>query len=84
MVWILGSIISGIRISMDGKGRATDNIYIERFWRTIKQDHIYLNPASDGVQLFTGIKDFVDYYNNKKTHQGIDRNIPVNLYQKAA
>ena len=75
---------SGIRISMDGKGRATDNIYIERFWRTLKQDHIYLNPAPDGLQLFSGIKEFIDYYNNKKTHQGINRNIPVNLYRKAA
>ena len=74
---------SGIRISMDGKGRATDNIYIERFWRTIKQDHIYLNPASDGIQLFNGIKEFIDYYNNRKSHQGINRNIPVNLYRKA-
>jgi putative transposase len=75
---------AGIKISMDGKGRATDNIYIERFWRTIKQDHIYLNPATDGLQLFNGIKEFIDYYNNKKSHQGINRDIPVNLYRKAA
>ena len=44
-----------IRISMDGKGRALDNIYIERFWRTIKYQHIYLNPAEDGISLYMGI-----------------------------
>ena len=41
--------VEGIQISRDGKGRALDNIYIERFWRTIKYHHIYLNPANDGV-----------------------------------
>lgn len=43
-----------IRISMDGRGRAIDNIYIERFWRSIKYRHIYLNPANDGLELFRG------------------------------
>ena len=74
----------GIKLSMDGKGRATDNIYIERFWRTLKQDYVYLNPASDGLQLFSGIKEYIQYYNTKKSHQGIDRNIPAKLYKKAA
>ena len=41
-----------IRISMDGKGRAIDNIFIERFWLSIKYRHIYLNPAEDGIELF--------------------------------
>lgn len=75
---------SGIQISMDGKGRATDNIYIERFWRTLKQDYVYLNPALDGIELFNGIKEFIDYYNNKKSHQGIERKIPVDLFKNAA
>jgi putative transposase len=75
---------SGIQISMDGKGRATDNIYIERFWRTIKQDYIYLKPALDGLELFNGIKEFIDYYNHKKSHQGIERKVPIDLYKKVA
>jgi len=73
-----------IRISMDGKGRAIDNIYIERLWRTVKQDYVYLNPATDGKELFYGLKSFFHYYNNEKTHQGIKRKTPVSLYRSAA
>ena len=59
----------GIRISMDGKGRALDNIYIERFWRSIKYRHIYLNPANDGIALYRGIARWIEKYNGIK-HQG--------------
>jgi putative transposase len=57
-----------ILISMDGKGRALDNIWIERFWKSIKYIHIYLNPADDGLELYKGVQDHIAYYNNK-THQ---------------
>ena len=69
---------SGIQISMDGKGRALDNIYIERFWRTIKYQHIYLNPAKDGIELYAGIKKWLDRYHHRN-HQGIDEK-PVMVY----
>ncbi len=72
-----------IGISMDGKGRALDNIYIERFWRTIKYQHIYLRPAKDGVELYRGINQWLERYHNRK-HQGIDRVKPVILYKNAA
>ena len=45
-----------IRISMDGKGRWLDNIFIERLWRSVKHDHVYLHPASDGLELYQGLK----------------------------
>jgi len=73
-----------IKISMDGKGRAIDNIFIERFWRTIKVDYIYLHPMSNGTELYKGINQFISHYNNHQTHQGIGRKIPVTLYIKAA
>lgn len=73
----------GIRISMDGKGRALDNIYIERFWRTIKYQHIYLNPAEDGISLYMGIKKWLENY-HYKAHQGIERKKPSQLYLMAA
>jgi putative transposase len=73
-----------IQISRDGKGRATDNIFIERFWRTIKRDYVYICPPSDGIELYKGLKKFIEYYNNKKPHQGIDRVIPAVLYSQAA
>ena len=59
-----------IKISMDGKGWALDNIYIERFWRTIKYQHIYLNPADDGISLYKGpkrsIKSIIKRYFSRK------------------
>ena len=73
-----------IKISMDGKGRAIDNIFIERFWRSLKYDYVYLNPADDGVELYQGIKQYIHYYNHELHHQGIGRRIPADLYQPAA
>jgi putative transposase len=58
----------GIQISMDGKGRALDNIWIERFWRSIKYNYIYLNPADDVLELYEGVQEHIAYYNDK-THQ---------------
>jgi putative transposase len=73
-----------IQISMDGKGRALDNIFIERFWRTLKFDYVYLHPATDGLELYQGIKQYIHYYNHELHHQGIDRRVPADLYQPAA
>ena len=72
-----------IRISMDGKGRALDNIYIERFWRTIKYQYVYLNPAKNGLDLYLGIKRWIERYHNRD-HQGINRKKPITIYQNAA
>lgn len=74
---------NGIKISMDGKGRATDNAFIERFFRTLKWKHIYLYPAKDGMALYTGVDRFMNKYNNRR-HRGINRNRPSELYQQAA
>ena len=73
---------SDIRISMDGRGRALDNIFIERLWRTVKQDYVYLNPADNGMELYYGLNDFFNYYNTQKAHQGIGREIPAKRYQQ--
>lgn len=75
---------SDIKISMDGKGRAIDNIFIERFWRTVKQDYVYLNPASNGTELYFGLRRFIHYYNTQKAHQGIGRQTPAKRYQLVA
>lgn len=73
----------GIKISMDGKGRALDNIFIERFWRTLKYQHVFLNPASNGFSLYKGIKNWINKY-HYRAHQGIDRIKPAVKYQIAA
>jgi putative transposase len=73
-----------IIISMDGKGRCLDNIWIERLWRTIKQEYIYLNPAENGKALHRGLKKYLDYYNNRRTHRSLDRKTPFAWYEYAA
>jgi putative transposase len=73
-----------VLITMDGKGRAIDNIFIERLWRTVKQDYVYQFPSSDGTEQFLGLKKFFHFYNHEKSHQGIGRERLVNLYIPAA
>ncbi|BDC98291.1 IS3 family transposase [Persicobacter psychrovividus] len=71
----------GVTISMDGKGRATDNIYIERFWRTVKYEDIYLNEYRDGLKLQIGLIEYMNFYNNERRHSSIDEKRPCDLYQ---
>jgi putative transposase len=68
-----------VQISMDGKGRATDNRWIERFWRTLKYNYIYLNPPEDGLELYAGIKNYIRYYNTKKVHH-TTKQVPAKRY----
>jgi putative transposase len=71
----------GIKISMDGKGRAIDNTWIERFWRTIKHRHLYLNPCDNGMDLLESVKYYIDYYNQKK-HQSLESS-PNRTYRES-
>ena len=59
----------GIRISMDGKGRCKGNIWIERFWRTIKQEYIYITPTDSVEELRYGVGKYITYYNAQRPHQ---------------
>jgi putative transposase len=70
-----------IQISMDGKGRAIDNIFIERFWRTIKYEHIYLMAYENNVTLFKGISKYIDFYNTKRKHQSLENKTPSSIYK---
>jgi putative transposase len=73
---------NNIRVSMDGRGRAIDNVFIERLWRSVKQENIYLNAYETGKELFTGLKDYFDYYNHRRGHQSLDYRCPVELFEK--
>lgn len=73
-----------IKVSMDGRARCLDNIWIERFWRTIKREYIYLNPEDNAGYLRRGIAGYIDYYNNRRYHQGIGHRIPAQVYACAA
>jgi len=69
-----------IKISMDGKGRATDNIAIERFWRTIKYEELYINEHKDVKEIKTAITEFMEFYNNRRLHSTIDYLTPDKFY----
>lgn len=72
-----------IQISMDGKGRATDNIFIERLWRTVKYDDIYLKAYENGFELYYGLKEFFTFYNEQRRHSSIENKRPIDLYLAA-
>jgi len=69
-----------VKISMDGKGRAIDNIFIERFWRSIKQEYIYINPPNGGKELYDGIEEYIRFYNHERSHQSLDRKTPAEVF----
>lgn len=71
-----------IRLSMDGKGRAIDNIFIERLWRSVKYEHVYLFPASDGLECYQGLKNYFKYYNDERRHQSLNNEMPLTIYQR--
>lgn len=80
-----GYVLSqGIRLSMDGKRRAIDNAFIERLWRSVKYEKIYLNPPKSGSDLYMKVAEYMQYYNNERRHQGIGDEIPLSLYRKSA
>lgn len=72
--------LNGIKISMDGKGRALDNIWIERFWRTIKYSELYLKEYRSVIELYQSIREFIQFYNNERGHQSLDYELPKNVY----
>ena len=88
--WITTLTEAGVRISMDGRGRYPDNIFIKRLWRSLKQEAIYLEEISDGFQARRVIKDWKAFYNTERPHSALDRQTPDYAYwagleeQKAA
>ncbi len=73
-------IENGIQISMDGKGRAIDNIFIERLWRSVKYEDIYLNCYEDGLALYKGMEAYFQFYNRERPHQSLDYDTPALRY----
>ena len=71
----------GIMISMDGKGRASDNICIERFWRSAKCERIYLNEYATIAELREDVGDYIDFYNHRRFHETLAYKKPMNTYQ---
>ena len=72
-----------VQISMDGKGRCWDNIFIERLWRTVKYEEVYLNEYVDGVALFKALRRYFFFYNFQRRHQALGYSTPAQLYPHA-
>jgi len=81
--WVNTLDDADILISMTGKGLCHDNIYIERFWRSLKHEEIYLNDYDDEAELRTGIEQYVQFYNNERPHQSLNYQTPAQLYGAA-
>jgi len=71
--------IKDIKISMDGKGRALDNIYIERLWRSVKYENVYLNSYENGIDLYWGLKKYFKFYNFERRHQSLGYQTPAEM-----
>jgi len=69
-----------IQISMDGKGRATDNIMVERLWRSLKYEDIYIREYETVADLIDGLRAYFEFYNNRRPHQGLNGRIPAEVY----
>lgn len=70
----------GIAISMDGKGRALDNIFTERLWWSVKYEEVYLNAYQDGTQLWQALNRYFNFYNYQRPHQSLDYQFPAKVF----
>jgi len=71
---------AGVTISMDGRGRAMDNIFIERLWWTVKYHYLYLHAFDTGSELRRGLMHWFEFYNSQRPHQGLDDMTPDEVY----
>lgn len=78
--WITTLTEAGARVSMDGRGRCMDNIFIERLWRSLKQEAIYLTELQDGFQARKVIKEWIGFYNHHRPHSALEHRTPAEAY----
>jgi len=75
---------AGIHISMDGRGRALDNIFVERLWRSVKHEDVYLKGYATLPELLLGLTEYFVFYNTERTHQSLDYSTPDMVYRTAS
>ena len=76
-------LAESIQISMDGKGRAIDNVMIERLWRSVKYEEIYLKSYASGADCYDGLKAYFHYYTHERPHQSLGHQTPWEAFQTA-
>jgi putative transposase len=75
-------LAAGVQVSMDGKGRAIDNIFTERLWRTIKYEEVYLNDYGSPREARRGIEQYLTFYNHERPHQSLGYQTPAYVYSQ--
>jgi putative transposase len=78
--WVDRLTTASVRISMDGRGRALDNVFVERLWRTIKYEDIYIRDYRTGTDLREGLATYIGYYNTARRHQSLGYRTPEEVY----
>lgn len=79
-LFVEGVKAHGIRLSMDGKGRCIDNVFIERLWWSVKYENAYVYEYKNGKELYLGLDKYFQIYNFERRHAGIDQDLPSNRY----
>ena len=77
-------IDKGIKVSMDGRGRALDNIFVERLWRSVKYEKVYLCDFQTVKEAYRELKDYFEFYNHRRIHQSLGYKTPAEVYLKKA
>jgi putative transposase len=73
---------AGVRISMDGRGRWMDNVFIERLWRSLKHEDVYLKGYADGSEAKAGIASWIAFYNTRRPHQALGNRAPMAVWRQ--
>jgi putative transposase len=76
--------LNDVAISMDGRGRALDNIFVERLWRSVKHEDVYLKGYVNMPELQLGLTEYFEFYNTERTHQSLSYKTPNHVYQTAS
>ena len=79
-IWVHAMKDNGILQSMDGKGRAIDNVFIERFWRSYKYEYLYLNAPDGGKELYDETEIYMTFYNFERRHQNLNKRTPAEVF----
>ena len=74
---------AGVKVSMDGKGRCLDNVFVERLWRTVKQEDVYIRGYETVRQLKAGLAAYFGFYNSERRHQSLGYRTPAEVYRSA-
>jgi putative transposase len=72
---------AAVQVSMDGRGRWVDNVFVERLWRTVKYEEIYLRRYEVVAELHRGLRQYFGFYNEERPHQGLANRTPAQVYQ---